>query len=305
MQLATSTFIWVSPFSSDRLDLFARAARLGSDVLEICIEDPSLIRTDEVAEAAAGAGIGTSVCGAFGTSRDVSSEDPKVRAQGLEYLRRCIDIAAALNSPLVSGPMYSATGKTRLLAEDARKQQREWAADGIRRAADYAAACGVRLAVEPLNRYETDLVNTVGQGMDLCEQVGRDNVGLLLDTFHMNIEEKNIAEAIRLGGDRLFELHACENDRGTPGSGHVEWAEVLDAVVKLRFDGLIALEAFTPEIEEIARAVSMWRPVAANGDALVENGLRFLRSELGNRGVTFAAGGATAGSPSERAEVWR
>jgi D-psicose/D-tagatose/L-ribulose 3-epimerase len=305
MQLATSTFIWVSPFSSDRLDLFARAARLGSDVLEICIEDPALVHTDEIAEAAAGAGIGISVCGAFGPSRDVSSEDPEVRAQGLEYLGMCIDIAAALSSPLVSGPMYSATGKTRLLAEEARKQQRGWAADGIRRAADYAAVQGVRLAVEPLNRYETDLVNTVSQGMDLCEQVGRDNVGLLLDTFHMNIEEKNIADAIRLGGDRLFELHACENDRGTPGSGHVEWGDVFDAVVQVGFDGLIALEAFTPEIEEIARAVSMWRPVAASGDALVEDGLRFLRSELGARGVTFAAASATAGSPSQRREVLR
>jgi D-psicose/D-tagatose/L-ribulose 3-epimerase len=304
MQLGTSTFIWVSPFSSKRLDLFAHAARLGSDVLEICIEDPALIRPDEIAEAAASAGIGVSVCGAFGPSRDLSSEDPAVRAQGLVYLRTCIDIAAEVGSTLVSGPMYSATGKTRLVPGDARKQQREWAADGIRRAADYAALHGVRLAIEPLNRYETDLVNTVSQGMDLCEQVGRDNVGLLLDTFHMNIEEKHIAEAIRLGGDRLLEFHACENDRGTPASGHVEWGEVFDALVQVGFDGLIALEAFTPEIEEIARAVSMWRPVAASGDALVEDGLRFLRSELGARGVTFATGGAAV-SPSQRTGVSR
>jgi D-psicose/D-tagatose/L-ribulose 3-epimerase len=220
------------------------------------------------------------------------------------YLRTCIDIAAEVGSTLVSGPMYSATGKTRLVPGDARKQQREWAADGIRRAGDYAALHGVRLAIEPLNRYETDLVNTVSQGMDLCEQVGRDNVGLLLDTFHMNIEEKHIAEAIRLGGDRLLEFHACENDRGTPASGHVEWGEVFDALVQVGFDGLIALEAFTPEIEEIARAVSMWRPVAASGDALVEDGLRFLRSELGARGVTFAAGGAAV-SPSQRTGVSR
>jgi D-psicose/D-tagatose/L-ribulose 3-epimerase len=288
MRFGTSTFIWVSPFSSERLDLLAHAARLGSDVLEICIEDPALIRPDEIAEAAARAGIGVSVCGAFGPSRDISSEESEIRAQGLGYLRTCIDIAAALSSSLVSGPMYSATGKTRLLAEQARQQQREWAADGIRAAADYASEHGVSLAIEPLNRYETDLINTVSQGVELCEQVGRDNVGLLLDTFHMNIEEKRIADAIRLGGEWLLELHACENDRGTPGGGHVEWGEVFDAVVQVGFDGLIALEAFTPEIEEIARAVSMWRPVAASGDALVEDGLRFVRSELGARGVIFA-----------------
>src|ERR1700736_1791215 len=168
MQFGTSTFIWVSPFSSERLDLFAHAARLGSDVLEICIEDPTLIRTDEIAEAAASAGIGISVCGAFGPSRDISSEDPEIRAQGLGYLRTCIDIAAALSSSMVSGPMYSATGKTRLLPEEARRQQREWAADGIRTAADYAAEHGVSLAIEPLNRNETDLVNTVSTGDNLC-----------------------------------------------------------------------------------------------------------------------------------------
>ena len=289
MQLGTSTFIWVSPFSSKRPDLFSHAARLGSDVLEICIEEPALVRPNEIAKAAAGAGIGVSVCGAFGPSRDLSSEDPEVRLQGLVYLHTCIDIAAAVGSRLVSGPMYSATGKTRLLTEDARQRQRDWAADGISRAADYAASRGVRLAIEPLNRYETDLVNTVSQGVDLCEQVGRENVGLLLDTFHMNIEEKDIAAAIRLGGDWLLELHACENDRGTPGTGHVEWGEVFDAVTEIGFDGLIALEAFTPEIEEIARAVSMWRPVAASGDALVSEGLRFLRAELGARGANLSS----------------
>ena len=125
-------------------------------------------------------------------------------------------------------------------------------------------------------------------GEGVCEQVGRDNVGLLLDTFHMNIEEKQVGDALRLGGERLFELHACENDRGTPGSGHVDWDDVFAAVGDTGFDGLVAIESFTPEIEEIARAVSMWRPVAASSDQLARDGLEFLRSGLG------AGGGATA-----------
>jgi D-psicose/D-tagatose/L-ribulose 3-epimerase len=288
MRFGASTFIWASPFGTDRLDLFEHVAGLGFDVLEICIEDPALIDTDQVAAAAREAGAGVNVCGAFGPNRDVSSDDPDVRRQGAEYLNTCIDIAAAVGSELVSGPMYSATGKTRLLPDDARAQQRELAADGLRAAADYAAERDVRLAIEPLNRFETDLVNTVRQGLDLCEAIGRDNAGLLLDTFHMNIEEKRIGDALRLAGDRLFELHACENDRGTPGDGHVAWSEVCDAVVDLGFDGLIAIESFTPEIEEIARAVSMWRPVADGGDALARDGLRFLRRELSARGAVPA-----------------
>jgi D-psicose/D-tagatose/L-ribulose 3-epimerase len=284
VKFAASTFIWASPFNGEHLDLFEHAADLGFDVLEICIEDPALLQPEEISQAARDAGVGVNVCGAFGPSRDLSSDDPEIRRQGQEYLRTCVDIAAAVGSALVAGPMYSATGKTRQLPAEARREQRTLAAAGIREAADYAAQCGVGLAIEPLNRYETDLVNTVQQGVDLCEEVGRDNVGLLLDTFHMNIEEKSIAEALRLGGERLLELHACENDRGTPGSGHVEWPDVFDTLVEVGFEGLVGIESFTPEIEEIARAVSMWRPVAASGDALAGDGLRFLRSELSARG---------------------
>jgi D-psicose/D-tagatose/L-ribulose 3-epimerase len=280
MRFGASTFIWASPFGNDRLDLFEHVAQLGFDVLEICVEDPALLDAQRVTEAAGAAGMGVNVCGAFGPTRDVSGDDAGVREQGLQYLRTCIDIAAAVGSELVSGPMYSATGKTRLLSDDLRRRQRGFAVGGIREAADYAAERGVRLAIEPLNRFESDLVNTVRQGVELCEAVARANVGLLLDTFHMNIEEKSIGDALRFGGDRIFELHACENDRGTPGTGHVEWDEVFDAIVDIGFDGLVAIESFTPEIEEIARAVSMWRPVAADGDELARDGLKFLRRAL-------------------------
>ena len=148
----------------------------------------------------------------------------------MAYLEGCIDLAAAVGSPHVAGPMYSATGKARLLPPDQRDQQRAWAAESLRQVADYAGERGVRLALEPLNRFETDLVNTVEQGLDLCHQTGRDNVGLMLDTFHMNIEEKSISAAMALAGDRLFHMQVAENDRGTPGRGHVPWEEVLGAL---------------------------------------------------------------------------
>jgi D-psicose/D-tagatose/L-ribulose 3-epimerase len=139
----------------------------------------------------------------------------------------------------------------------------------------------VDLAIEPLNRFETDLVNTVEQGLDLCERVGLDNVGLLLDTFHMNIEEKSIPDAIRQAGSRIRHFHACENDRGAPGSGHVDWQPVLTAVRDSGYQGQVVIESFTPEIQEIARAVSTWRPVAASGDDLARDGLAFLKAQLG------------------------
>jgi D-psicose/D-tagatose/L-ribulose 3-epimerase len=276
--IGASTFIWESPFGDDKLHLAAHVADLGFDVLEICIEDPALVTAAAVGEAAEQAGVSISVCGAFGPDRDISHEDPERRRAGIDYLKTCIDLAAAVGSPHVAGPMYSATGKARLLPEEEREQQRAWATESLAEAADYAGDRGVRLAIEPLNRFETDLVNTVEQGLDLCERIGRDNVGLLVDTFHMNIEEKSIPDAIRVAGDRVFLVHACENDRGAPGSGHVEWEEAVAALAGIGYGGYVVIESFTPEIKEIARAVSTWRKVAESEDALARDGLAFLKS---------------------------
>jgi D-psicose/D-tagatose/L-ribulose 3-epimerase len=280
MRFGASTFIWTSPFGDDKLDLCDHVAELGFDAIEICIEDPALVDGEAVARAAADAGVGVLVCGAFGPDRDISHEDPEVRAQAGRYLRTCVDIAAAVGSPLVAGPMYSATGKTRLASDEERRQQWEWAVEGLRAVADYAAEHEVTLAIEPLNRFETDLVNTVEQGMSLCRDIDRPNAGLLLDTFHMNIEEKDIAAALRQAGLFLRHFHACENDRGAPGSGHVEWDAVFAALGDLGYEGDVVIESFTPEIREIARAVSLWRPVAPDGDTLARDGLAFLRSSL-------------------------
>lgn len=278
--IGASTFIWASPFGDEHLGLADHVAELGFDVFEICIEDPALVSSDAVRAAAERAGVTVSVCGAFGPERDVSHENPATRKAAIDYIRTCIDIAQATGSPHVAGPMFSATGKARLLPPDEREQQWSWAVESLREAADYAAERDVRLAIEPLNRYETDFANTVEQGLELCERIGRDNVGLLLDTFHMNIEEKSTGDAIRRAGDRVFHFHACENDRGTPGTGDVRWDEAFSALRDIEYAGQVVIESFTPTIKEIARAVSMWRPLAGSDDELASEGLAFLRNQL-------------------------
>jgi D-psicose/D-tagatose/L-ribulose 3-epimerase len=275
-----STFIWTSPFSDEIADHVAlHVKELGFDILEICVEDPAILSADGVGAAAEKADVGVSVCGAFGPQRDVSHEDPDIRRSGIDYLKTCVDLAAAAGSPHVAGPMFSATGKARLLPEEEREQQRTWAAESLREVAAYAGERSVRLAIEPLNRFETDLVNTVEQGLDLCDRISEVNVGLLLDTFHMNIEEKSLADAIVQAGDRVFHFHTCENDRGTPGSGHVEWQDVFAALERIGYDGALVIESFTPAIKQIARAVSMWRPLAASEDELAREGIAFLREQ--------------------------
>jgi D-psicose/D-tagatose/L-ribulose 3-epimerase len=279
-EFGVSTFILVSPFTDQDVDQFDVAKEMGYDLIEVCIEDPGVVSAGALKKASERTGLPVSICGAFGPDRDVSHEDPEKRQLGIDYLKLCVDIAQAVGSPHVAGPMYSATGKARLLPPEAREQQRQWAADSLREVADYAAERGVTLAIEPLNRFETDLVNTVEQGLELCELIGRDNVGLMLDTFHMNIEEKHIGEAITSAGDKVFHFQVSENDRGTPGSGHVPWSETFEALKSIDYQGSIVVESFLPTVEEIAKAVSLWRPVAPSMDALARDGLTFLRREL-------------------------
>jgi D-psicose/D-tagatose/L-ribulose 3-epimerase len=282
--LGLSTFVLASPFSDADLGLFGKVKSFGYEQVEVCIEDPGRLTASAVAKAAAEEGLSVLVCGAFGPDRDISHEDEQRRRGGAGYLRQCVDFAAAVGSSLVSGPMYAPTGQTRLLDAGARAAQWARATESLAQVAEHARAANVRLAVEPLNRFETDLVNTVEQGIRLCADVGADNVGLLLDTFHMNIEEKSLPAAITTAGPRVFHFQASENDRGTPGSGHIAWEEVVAALRGIDYAGSVVVESFLPTVHEIARAVSLWRPVADSMDALAADSVRFLRPLLQSGG---------------------
>jgi D-psicose/D-tagatose/L-ribulose 3-epimerase len=277
MQFGASTFIWVSPFSNKTLGLVKKVREMGFDIIEICIEDPATIDVSRINEALKENDLKATICGAFGPDRDASSDDRNIRANAVKYLEACIDAARELSSPFVAGPMYSAVGKTRLLSPDERAKQWSLAVETLKPLAEYAGQRGVQLAIEPLNRFETDFINTVEQGLDLVGRIGTPNVGLLVDTFHMNIEEKDIPAAIRKAGSKVFHFHSCENDRGTPGTGHVEWKEVASALREINYQGPVVIEAFTTDITEIARAVSLWRPLAPSQDSLAQEGLNFLR----------------------------
>jgi D-psicose/D-tagatose/L-ribulose 3-epimerase len=146
--------------------------------------------------------------------------------------------------------------------------------------AEYAAGKGVCLALEPLNRFETDMINVVDQGLSFISETGMDNVGLHLDTFHMHLEEKSSPEAIRKAGKKIFHFHACENDRGIPGTGQVHWAEIAHALKDAGYDGPVVIESFTNQVKEIARAVCIWREIAPSQNAIAEQGLLFLKTIL-------------------------
>jgi D-psicose/D-tagatose/L-ribulose 3-epimerase len=281
VKFGVNTFVWVSPLGTAAVaDLAPKVKDMGFDILELSCERPELIDLGDVRKTLRSAGLDAIVCGAWGPDRNISDQDAAVAEASKTYIHWLIDAAEMLESPTVCGPMYSGVGKAHL--DGAAAQHAEWerAVLGVRQMAEYAAPKGVRLALEPLNRFETDMINVVSQGLDFIDQVGMDNVGLHLDTFHMHLEEKNSADAIRRASGRIFHFHACENDRGVPGAGQVRWMEIAAALKDIEYPGPIVIESFTAQVREIARAVCIWREIAPSQDAIAADGLRFLKSIL-------------------------
>lgn len=281
MKFGINTFVWVSPFRTEAAEEIAEKVKdMGFDILELSIEEPSLINVEKVKAVLDEKNLDVVVCGAFGPSRNLCSEDPTLVQNAKDYIKWLVDAANALGAEVVAGPMYSSVGKAHF--DDPVERDKEWlrAVVNMREMADYAGSKGVKLAIEILNRFETDMINVVPQGLDFVHQVGRDNVGLHLDTFHMHLEEKSSADAIRLAGKKIFHFHACENDRGVPGTGQVHWEEVFEALKDIEYPGPIVIESFSQDVKEIARAVCIWREIAPSQDAIAVEGLKFLKENI-------------------------
>ena len=184
---------------------------------------------------------------------------------------------AALGGGVFSGPIYAELFRKRWLPKDQRAAEWERCATSLREIAKSAETQGVTIALEPLNRFETDFMNLSEQAVRMVEDVGSPAVGILLDTFHMGIEEKNQADAIRRAGKYLKHFHTCENDRGTPGTGQVRWTEVRDALKSIGYDKIVAIEGFNPEIVDLANGACIWRPMAPSPDRLAGDGVKFLK----------------------------
>jgi D-psicose/D-tagatose/L-ribulose 3-epimerase len=281
MKFGVNTFVWVSPCTTQAVkDLAPKVKSMGFDILEISIENPDLVDVNAVKEILKENQLDGIICGAFGPDRNICSIDTGIQENARKYILWLIEAAAQLGSETVCGPMYSAVGKDHI--EDLAERQKEWqrAVSGIKEMAEVARKKGIKLALEPLNRFETDMINVVSQGLKFIEETGMDNVGLHLDSFHMHLEEKDSADAIRRAGKKIFHFHACENDRGVPGTGQVRWNEIAKALKEMDYPGPVVIESFTDQVKEIARAVCIWREIAPSQDAIAVQGLKFLKPLL-------------------------
>lgn len=277
MQFGASTWLWTSPFDGRDVSLLGRIAALGFDFVEIPIEDPAAIDSDAIRRALDETGLKPLVCAAVAGNRDLSSMDPAKVEAATSYLTACCRFARDWGSPLVVGPLYAPVGKARLPTEAARRAEWERSAKQLRRVAGIAADHGLRLGLEPLNRFETDMVNTAADAMRLVQEIGSPHVGVSLDSFHMNIEEVDFCRAIETAGDRLFHLQVSDSHRGVPGEGNSDWAGLREGLRRISYAGGISIESFSPDSSSLAEAVCIWRPFAESQDAFAARGLKFLK----------------------------
>jgi len=280
MIFGINTLLFESPFKNNSTRFFKEFKAWGFDAVEIAVEDPKNFDPVYVRRKLDENNLKCcAICSILGSDRDLRG-DAAQQKNAMEYLSKIIDYCETLNSPMVVGPLYSCVGRAD--GYSGRERQLQWwtAVKNLRNLAKYAEKRNVILAIEPLNRFETDMINTCAQALQLIHDIKSPVVKIHLDTFHMNIEEKDPALAILKAGKNLAHFHASGNDRGTPGNDHINWASIAASLKKIKYNGAIVIESFTPGIEIIAKAASIWRAIEPDAKHIAKNGLKFLRRIL-------------------------
>ncbi|WP_026549729.1 sugar phosphate isomerase/epimerase family protein [Arthrobacter sp. Br18] len=277
--IGINTWVWESPLTdSGLLPLLTKIARMGFDAVELPLENAGDLSAPAVQDALAATGLIPYVVGAMAPGRDLVAADAGTIEATQQYLGSCIELASDIGAPAVCGPFYSATGRLWRMDDGERERAYAELRKNLEPLAAQALESGVVLGIEPLNRYETSLLNTVEQALGALGPLLGSGVGLALDTYHLNIEERSSADAIRRAGRHLVHVQVCGNDRGAPGGDSTNWQQIFPALDDVGYSGALNIESFTSTNASIATAASIWRPLAVTQDRLAEDGLAFLRS---------------------------
>jgi len=276
---------YARPITASHLPLFARMKAAGMDFCELLVPEADEIDPAAAGSAAREAGLFLVLAARVNVDRDLASDNENARQAGVAYLRYCVDVAVACGATLVGGPLYGTplvfAGRPPRPFDSAQREDRiARVVAGLQEAGAYAQAKGVRLAIEPLNRFETDFCNTARQACDLARRVGSPAVGVMLDTFHMNMEEDDLPEAIRNAAPQLIHFQANENHRGFLGTGHIDWPPICRALHAIGYAGPITLEPFRRTDHDLSTPLAQWRPPSRDEDDDLRHSAAFLRAAL-------------------------
>ncbi|MCP4383491.1 MAG: TIM barrel protein [Hyphomicrobiales bacterium] len=273
------------PFTEDHFGWFDRVRELGYEFVELLVPEPGELDLADTRRALEAAGLGVVLAARVNLDRNLASVDPTRSRAGIDYLAYCVDCAASLGASIVGGPLYGnplvfAGRAPAPVSEEERLGRKARCVDGLSAVAERARDSSVRLAVEPLNRFETDTVSTVTQGLELIEAIDRPEIGLLLDTFHMHMEESALDDAIRQAGRHLVHFQANENHRGFIGTGMTDWVSVCRALATIGYTGPISVEPFRRDDDRFGVPLAQWRPPHEDESDKLASSLSLLRGAL-------------------------
>jgi D-psicose/D-tagatose/L-ribulose 3-epimerase len=275
VKIGINTLLWTAAFDRGHLSLLTRIRSWGFDGVEIARFDFNGFASSEIRRSLSENGLEPILCSALTGETSLISDDPRIRMKARDFLLGAIECAAEIGAKVLCGPFVSPVGK--LVGR--RRNEDEWnrAVEGLVSLADVLEQHDVTLAVEPLNRFECYSLNTAEDAARLCGEISNWRVGILFDTFHANIEEKSIGAAVEQLGGWMQHVHTCENDRGIPGSGHVDWKGLFAALSLIEYDKWLVIESFGANIPEIAAAACVWRDLAPNCEMIASEGVKFIR----------------------------
>lgn len=280
MRFSINTVLFVSPFTNKDVRWFSTFKKWGFDAVELLVEDPAHINPVVIKRELDRQGLACgSIAAAINPQRDLRGDAASQR-HGVKYLCSLIDHLVALDARALSGPVYSYVGRAEAFSAADKKRHWKMVVQNLKIVTRYAAERGKLVCVEPLNRFETDFLNTIEQGLQLIADVGNPALKLHLDTFHANIEEKYQDQAILKAGQQLGHIHACGVDRGTPGNDHIDWKRIATALKSIGFDGDVVIESVTLDVPRIACKAGIWRRMEKTRDEIAVDGLKFLKKTL-------------------------
>jgi D-psicose/D-tagatose/L-ribulose 3-epimerase len=270
--------LWSDDVFDPKYDsLFEKLKKFGFDSIEAPIMVPEPKKAAALGKRLDKIGLQRTAVTVLSVENNLIGADAKARKNGVNHLKGVLDCCQAMGAKLLVGPIYAALGV--FSGKGPTKEEWTWAAEGLREAAEHGKKVGVTLAAEYLNRFEIYLLNTAADTARMVKDVNHPNFKMMYDTFHANIEEKNITEAVTGAAEHIVHIHISENDRSTPGKGGVNWKETFAALRKIKFNGSLTIEAFGQKLPALAAATKIWRRMFESEERLAEEGLAFMKSQ--------------------------
>jgi len=278
MKIGMNMLLWTNHVTEEHYHIIDQLKTTGYDGIELFLGEGNEKHYAKLGTHFSSIKMGVTAVAALAPEENIASPDSNVRAAGLDKLKWSIDMSAAANVEVICGPFHSTFAY--FTRQPPTERERQWSMEMLREAAEYAQKANIILAPEAVNRFECYLYNTMADLGNMVKQVDHPNLGAMFDTHHANIEEKNQAGAIKTIAPYLKHVHISENDRGTPGRGQVDWADVFSALKEIKYDGWLTIEAFSTIIPEFANAINVWRDYSPSEEIYTE-GLKLIKKGMG------------------------